>query len=110
MDMSNLTLITLAWELYARDQRVAQVYTFYDSVVAVIDACGIPDSVLDQAGNHPDVVDALNRQIETQQVVVSLQAELRTIDVDNPGEEGYTLLFSFLHAYNEYFRATRELG
>ena len=78
-------------------------------MVAVIDACGIPDSVLDQAGNHPDVVDALNRQIETQQVVVSLQAELRTIDVDNPGEEGYTLLFSFLHAYNEYFRATREL-
>ena len=71
--------------------------------------CRIPNSVLDQAAIHPDVVAGLGRQMEQQQVLISLQAQVRNIDTDNPGPEGYNLLFQFIHAYNEYYRATREL-
>ena len=89
--------------------RLAEVYAHYDSAVARIDECGLQDSVLDQATNDPDVMSGLNQQWEAQQSVVSAQSNVKGIDLDNPGKEGYVLLFDLVLAWNDYFRATRDL-
>lgn len=90
--------------------RLAEVYALHDAMVARInDECQLSDSLLAQVMNDPEVMDKTKLLSESLQALESAQSDAKDVDVDNPGKEGYVLIFDLMTAWNANFRATRDL-